>query len=325
MSLAVIEASIDAIPAQPPVAYSRAPKRGEALVRVAQAAAALCDALHAVDTPGGAEWRRVALTNGGLAAALDDLARSTGKTPGLGAARRAPGPRTELDARGYARPESNQPGAGAGRVPKNKGRKYPPDPPTVAETIALIRGCPDTPAGRRLAALIPFLWRTGLRISEALDVHESDLNFQSRSVTVRRGKGGKRRVVGMDEWGWQQLEPWLVERQQYPPGPVFCVVTGPTAGRTWQSSQVRRQLRKLAADLGIRRRVAPHQFRHALAVDIVREGNRLDLLQKQLGHANLGVTTTYLASVTNEEVVGMAAGRHAPTLAVPDLLEVFRG
>jgi integrase/recombinase XerD len=66
--------------------------------------------------------------------------------------------------------------------------------------------------GQRLRGLIVVLWRAGLRISEALTLTESDLEIARGSALVRRGKGGRRREVGMDEWAWDQLRPWLETR-----------------------------------------------------------------------------------------------------------------
>ena len=63
--------------------------------------------------------------------------------------------------------------------------------------------------GARMRALIVLLWRAGLRINEALTVSEHDLEPRAGSVLVRHGKGGRRREVGMDPWGWEQLSPWL--------------------------------------------------------------------------------------------------------------------
>lgn len=234
-------------------------------------------------------------------------------------------PERLLDARGYKLASGATPGYGKGRVPKSRGRKYPPDPPTAAEVVALMQACPDTPHGHRLRALIALLWRTGLRINEALSLWENDLNPKTGAVVVRCGKGGKRRIVGLDPWGWEQVLPWLEERKSFPPGPVFCVLSGPTAGgRHWHDSDVRIALKKLARDVGLRKRIAPHQFRHALAVDLVREGTPVHLLQRQLGHADLSVTTTYLAGVSAEEVLEVAQHRRAPTLSVPDLMGVLR-
>jgi len=50
------------------------------------------------------------------------------------------------------------------------------------------------------------LWRAGLRIEEALDLSELDLDRRRGSVLVRRGKSGQRREVGMDDWGFEQLD-----------------------------------------------------------------------------------------------------------------------
>jgi integrase len=49
----------------------------------------------------------------------------------------------------------------------------------------------------------------GQRIHEALTLAEADLDQRRGAVLVRRGKGGRRREVGMDAWGWAELEPWL--------------------------------------------------------------------------------------------------------------------
>jgi hypothetical protein len=57
--------------------------------------------------------------------------------------------------------------------------------------------------GDRLRGVIVVLWRAGLRIGEALALAETDLDPGRGAVLIRRGKGGKRREVGMDGWGWR--------------------------------------------------------------------------------------------------------------------------
>src|SRR5215211_8122397 len=167
------------------------------------------------------------------------------------------------------------------------------------------------PPGIRLRALIVVLWRAGLRISEALALAEGDLEPGRGAMLVRRGKRGRRREVGMDEWGWQRLRPWLEHRAGLPVGPLFCVLRGPTAGEPWSAASVRTQFRRLAVRAGVRRRFAPHQLRHAHAVEMAREGVSLNVIQRQLGHANLGVTSVYLQGIEIIETVG---ARAAPTL-----------
>jgi integrase len=177
-----------------------------------------------------------------------------------------------LDAAGRRRSPATLPGYHAGRPPRNKGMRYPADPPTIDEIVAVMRHTADDRHGWRLRAMIVVLWRAGLRIHEALALAEHDLDSRRGSLLVRHGKGGRGREVGMDEWGWEQLRPWLDARAELPVGPLFCIIDGPTRGRPWSGAAVRGDLRRLAAEAGVRRRFAPHQLRHAHALELAREG-----------------------------------------------------
>jgi integrase len=95
---------------------------------------------------------------------------------------------TLLDTAGHQRAAVTLPGHHAGRPPRNKGRRYPPDPPTVEEIIAVMRTAGAGPDGARLRALIVVLWRAGLRISEALALAETDMESRRGAVLVRHGK-----------------------------------------------------------------------------------------------------------------------------------------
>jgi hypothetical protein len=63
--------------------------------------------------------------------------------------------------------------------------------------------------GRRLRAIVVVLWRAGLRVQEALALSERDPDARRGSLLVRQGKGRRRREIGMDDWGWEQIQPWL--------------------------------------------------------------------------------------------------------------------
>jgi site-specific recombinase XerD len=154
----------------------------------------------------------------------------------------------------------------------------------VEEIIAVMRVAGDGVHGVRVRALVVILWRAGLRINEALSLAETDLEPRRGSILVRHGKGGKRREVGMDEWAWEHVDPWRRSRPEMPVGPFFCVIGGPTRGRAWSQTGARAELRRLAALAGVRRRFAPHQLRHAHAVEMAHEGVPLVVIQRQLGH-----------------------------------------
>ncbi|MEA2873414.1 MAG: integrase/recombinase XerD [Hyphomicrobiales bacterium] len=168
--------------------------------------------------------------------------------------------------------------------------------------------------GDRLRGLIVVLWRSGLRIAEALDLAESDLDERRGALLVRHGKGDKRREVGMDDWGWEQLRPWATARTELPVGHLFCIIDGPTCGRPWAPGAVRTQLRRVAVQAGVRRRFAPHQLRHAHAVEMAREGVPLNVIQRQLGHTDLGVTSVYLRGIDNAEIIDTIHARKPPMM-----------
>jgi integrase len=99
-----------------------------------------------------------------------------------------------LDRAGRRRSPATMPGFHAGRPPRNKGLRYPADPPKVEELIAVMRAAGDSGHGRRLRGLIVILWRAGLRIQEALALAEADLDpaaAQCSCVAARADAGAR--------------------------------------------------------------------------------------------------------------------------------------
>ena len=58
-----------------------------------------------------------------------------------------------------------------------------------------------------------------------------------------------------------------------------------------------------------------HQLRHAHALELAREGVSLNIIQRQLGHANLGTTSTYLQGIDPEEIIAAVHVRRAPMIS----------
>src|SRR3954469_6473833 len=221
-----------------------------------------------------------------------------------------------FDAAGRRRSPATMPGYHAGRPPRNKGQLYPADPPTVEEIIAVMRQSAEDRHGARLRALIVVLWRGGLGVQEALALGEADLDPRRGSLLVRRGKGGRRREVGMDDWAREQLEPWLTARVDLPVGPLLCIATGPDprprmVGRrgAQRVAPRRRQgrcpaaLRTPSAPPRARRRDGPRR----------RPANRRPATAR---HANLGITSIYLQGIDSTEIIDTVHARRPPMAPV---------
>jgi site-specific recombinase XerD len=221
----------------------------------------------------------------------------------------------QVNAAGRRRSPATMPGYLAGRPPRNKGMQYPPDPPRPEEIVLVMRQAGQDRHGLRVRALVAVLWRGGLRISEALALNETDIDERRGSLLIRHGKGDRRREAGMDQFGFEQLAAWLAHRVLLPPGPLLCVIDGATRGRRWSATAARGELRQLAVDAGVRRRFAPHQLRHAHAVELAREGVAINIIQRQLGHTDLGTTSTYLQGIDPSEIIDAVRSRRQPTIS----------
>jgi integrase/recombinase XerD len=97
------------------------------------------------------------------------------------------------------------------------------------------------------------------------------------------------------------------------------MIDRPTGGRSWSSANVRVESRRLAAHAGIPRRYAPHQLRHAHAVELAREGAPLNVIQRELGHANLGTTSICLDS---EEIPATVHATRPPMMSATAELQL---
>jgi site-specific recombinase XerD len=186
------------------------------------------------------------------------------------------------------------------------GVNYPVEILERREFEALLAGCGTSPTGRRDRAVLTLLWRSGLRISEALALRPADVNLSAGTVRVLHGKNGKARTVALDALARSALEAWLAIRPAGR-GPVFCPVSKP--GQSLKSNHIRNRLRRLAAHAGVERRVHPHGLRHAYAVELDAEGFALRDIRDLLGHSNASTTDTYLRGLGASTAVARAKER----------------
>jgi site-specific recombinase XerD len=188
-------------------------------------------------------------------------------------------------------------------IHSNRGQKYPAEPLTQDEARAIFNACSKrAPTGIRNRALLVALYRGGLRISEALAVLPKDVNAEAGTVRVLRGKGKKPRLVGLDPGAWAVIQIWLERRSQLgisARSPLFCTLKG----EPMKTAYVRALLPRLARRAGLQRRVHAHAFRHSFAFELVNESTPLHVVQAALGHANVAVTSRYIAHLNPKAVV----------------------
>jgi site-specific recombinase XerD len=171
------------------------------------------------------------------------------------------------------------------------------------EVLSLMDACSNPrrrrqcPTGVRNRALIAVLYRTGLRCAEALTLTPEDLSEAHGTVLVRNGKGGKRRVAGMDEGGFKEVAEWIAIRPEsrY----LFCTLDG---GKL-DAGYVRAMFYRKRDKAKIKRRVHPHGLRHTHAGELALEQIPIPLIQRQLGHSRLETTSVYLQALAPEATI----------------------
>ena len=194
------------------------------------------------------------------------------------------------------RSPATQPGFMSGRVPANKGKRYPPEVLTRDEVEALIAQCGNTATGVRDQAIIAVAYRSGLRSQEIVELQVEDVDFWRHSITVRNGLATRQRVVGIDRGALNFVEAWLEERSQLhlpASAPLFCTLRGRTI---WQG-QLRKKLQLLGHRAGIEKHVHLHGLRHTFAFELVSEETDITIIQKQLGLADIQHTVAYLSHI----------------------------
>ena len=196
------------------------------------------------------------------------------------------------------------PGYYKGRSPGNRGKTYPAEVFTPDEIQALFaQMSPHTWLGSRNRALIGTLYRAGLRHSEALDLMIHDVDLGGGAIHVLRGKGMKRRTVGIDSGAIDLIRTWLEIRpcqpKATPSAPLFCTFEGNKLSRSYLCTL----LPRLAKRAGITKRVYPHGLRHTHAYELMMESIKMPIIQRQLGHTSLATTDRYLSHIAPKQVI----------------------
>ena len=182
-------------------------------------------------------------------------------------------------------------------------KRYPIEVLTKDEVHALLDACgKEAWTDRRNYALLVLLWRTGLRIAEALALRPCDVDLERGAIRVLHGKGGRARTVGIDRIGIEAIQGWMQEHRGmgYSSGEVLFITR---SGLPLSQGYLRRKIPELAQAAGIHKRVHAHGLRHTHASELRAEGVDVAVIKRQLGHRSLLTTIEYLDHVQPASVL----------------------
>lgn len=166
-----------------------------------------------------------------------------------------------------------------------------------AEEITAILREPDRSRleGQRDHALLAFLYNTGARIQEALDVCPRAIRFESPAQVELLGKGRKSRICPLWPETVAVLKALLRRHPRADEEPIFVNRYGQPLGAAGVRFKLKQYVRAAAQQVPslATKRVTPHTWRHSVGVQLVAAGVDVTVIRNWLGHARLDTTNHY--------------------------------
>ena len=204
------------------------------------------------------------------------------------------------------------------------------------EEVRIVLHEPDrrTALGQRDHALLLFLYNSGARVSEALDVRARDIEHVKPAQVRLRGKGRRERLCPLWAETVRALDRLPTMQSRLPEQPLFLNRRGERLTRDGVAHLLRKYVRRAACDVPTlqRRRVTPHVLRHSCAVALLQAGVDISVIRDYLGHASVATTSRYVT--TNLQMkrkaletfwrrAGLASTRTSPWSPKPSVLSLL--
>ena len=150
----------------------------------------------------------------------------------------------------------------------------------------------STPKGIRDRAILETLYGSGLRVSEAVGLHISDIYLKERFLRII-GKGDKQRIVPIGGSEAAAIEAYLQVRE-VPAAPEYDdILFVNRFGKSLSRVSMFKMIKEQAVIAGIFKDISPHTFRHSFATHLIENGADLRAVQEMLGHESILTTEIY--------------------------------
>jgi len=151
----------------------------------------------------------------------------------------------------------------------------------------------DEPLGHRDRAMLELLYATGLRVSELINLTQSQINFNQGVLRIV-GKGDRERLIPLTD----DSQRWIRDFIDGPRMEILLERQTDYLFPTRRGDRMTRQafwhiIKRYAEKAGIRKKMSPHSLRHAFATHLLNRGADLRVVQLLLGHSDLSTTQIY--------------------------------
>jgi len=167
----------------------------------------------------------------------------------------------------------------------------------------------DEPLGHRDRAMLELLYATGLRVTELINLRQSQINFNQGVLRIV-GKGDRERLIPIGD----ESQRWLKDFMNGPRMEILLERQTDYLFPTRRGNRMTRQafwhiIKRYADKAGVRKKMSPHSLRHAFATHLLNHGADLRVVQMLLGHSDLSTTQIY-THVARERLKDLHAEHH---------------
>jgi integrase/recombinase XerD len=169
-------------------------------------------------------------------------------------------------------------------------------PKSVSEAdVESLLAAPEVsdPLGHRDRTMLEVLYATGMRVSELINLRQSQINLNQGVLRIV-GKGDRERLIPLGE----EAQQWIREFIDGPRVEILLERQTDYLFPTRRGDRMTRQafwhiIKRYAKKSGIEESLSPHTLRHAFATHLLNNGADLRVVQMLLGHSDVSTTQIY--------------------------------
>lgn len=157
----------------------------------------------------------------------------------------------------------------------------------------------NEPLDLRNRCMLEFLYGSGLRISELLNLTTENINLHQKELHVI-GKGNKERIVPLSDMAIDAFSKWMSKGKSHIKARGNNLLFVNKNGDKLTRQGVWKLIKQIARDAGITKEISPHTLRHSFASHLLNNGFNLRYVQFLLGHKDISTTQIYTHITTDK-------------------------
>ena len=175
-------------------------------------------------------------------------------------------------------------------------------PSFISENVIndIIQSLPDEGfINTRNRLIFEMLYATGMRSNELINTGLADIDMEKMFITVRKGKGGKERIVPFNSSTKEWLIRYMLEREGMNIVDKTILLVS-YRGKKLHNRDIRRIMKDIIQRVSVSINMSPHSVRHSFATHMVDRGADIRAVQELLGHSSISTTQIYTHTTVNK-------------------------